>query len=405
MAWRPRVTCLEEIRAQPVRWLWPGRIPLGKLTLIGGDPCLGKSVLTTDLAARVTIGGGWPDAPEQRHERGQVLIMSAEDDPADTIRPRFEAAAGDVRACHLMTTMIGDDGKRVPVQLGDIDVLEEAVREISNLKLIIIDPVSAFCGNTDSHNNTGVRGLLAPLAELAGRYGVSVVCVTHLSKGSGGKSLYRFSGSLAFAAAARAAWLVMADPAGTTPGRVLMLPGKVNPGPSPTGMAYRIVGQDFAGVGSQPVMMWESQPVLLTADGALKQEAISQAGQGPSASAAEWLRGLLEGGDVAASEVEAEARAAGHSWPMLRRLKDELGIRSVRVGFGSSGVWVWRLPGRGGESCIEVGNPIDAQGPPMSAFGGERAPSVNGHGNGVEPDALWERFGGDDSDFSLGEPL
>jgi hypothetical protein len=32
-----------------------------------------------------------------------------------------------------------------------------------------IDPISAYTGKVDSNNNTEVRGLLAPLAELAGR--------------------------------------------------------------------------------------------------------------------------------------------------------------------------------------------------------------------------------------------
>jgi predicted ATP-dependent serine protease len=52
---------VSDIPAQEVRWLWPGRIPLGKLTLFAGDPGLGKSFVTLDIAAHATLGKKWPD--------------------------------------------------------------------------------------------------------------------------------------------------------------------------------------------------------------------------------------------------------------------------------------------------------------------------------------------------------
>jgi hypothetical protein len=44
-----------------VQWLWPGRIALGKVTLLAGDPGLGKSMVTLDIAARVSRGANWPE--------------------------------------------------------------------------------------------------------------------------------------------------------------------------------------------------------------------------------------------------------------------------------------------------------------------------------------------------------
>ncbi|MGQ0634922.1 MAG: AAA family ATPase [Planctomycetaceae bacterium] len=54
---------LDMTPAKPVEWLWPGRIPLGKFTLLVGDVGLGKSLLMLDVAARLSRGRGWPDAP------------------------------------------------------------------------------------------------------------------------------------------------------------------------------------------------------------------------------------------------------------------------------------------------------------------------------------------------------
>jgi len=52
-----------DVQPEQRRWLWPARIPLGKLTLLIGDPGVGKSLLATDLAARVSAGLPWPDTP------------------------------------------------------------------------------------------------------------------------------------------------------------------------------------------------------------------------------------------------------------------------------------------------------------------------------------------------------
>src|SRR5262245_65221124 len=87
---------LSDVAPEPVRWLWPGRIPAAKVTLLCGDPGLGKSFITMDLAARITAGQDFPDAPSPLRKPGSALILSAEDDPGDTIRPRIEAAGGDI---------------------------------------------------------------------------------------------------------------------------------------------------------------------------------------------------------------------------------------------------------------------------------------------------------------------
>src|SRR3954451_24488509 len=50
-----------ELVPQKIRWLWPNRIPLGRLTLLVSDPGLGKSLLALDIAARVSRGAPWPD--------------------------------------------------------------------------------------------------------------------------------------------------------------------------------------------------------------------------------------------------------------------------------------------------------------------------------------------------------
>lgn len=84
----------------------------------------------------------------------------------------------------------------------DIAHLESALEQTPDVRLIVVDPLSAYLGETDSHSNSEIRGLLAPLAGMAARRGVSILAVTHLRK-TPGTAVHRSIGSIAFAAAAR----------------------------------------------------------------------------------------------------------------------------------------------------------------------------------------------------------
>src|SRR5215831_1137619 len=104
---RPRaiVRRLSEVEAKPIRWLWPGRIARGKVSMIAGHPGLGKSQITAALAAVVTTGGTWP-VDRTQCERGSVILLNAEDDAADTIRPRLEAAGADISRIEIIEAVV-----------------------------------------------------------------------------------------------------------------------------------------------------------------------------------------------------------------------------------------------------------------------------------------------------------
>jgi RecA-family ATPase len=85
---------LADVKAEPVRWLWPGRIAVGKVTLLAGNPGLGKSQISASLAGIVTTGARWP-SDGALAEPGAVAILTAEDDAGDTWVPRLKAAGAD----------------------------------------------------------------------------------------------------------------------------------------------------------------------------------------------------------------------------------------------------------------------------------------------------------------------
>ena len=202
---------------------------------------------------------------------------------------------------------------------------------------MIIDPVSAFLGSTDSHNNSEVRSVLAPLAEMAARHRVAVVVISHLNKGQG-SALDRVIGSIAFTAAARAAFVVTKDD--DDPARRLLLPVKNNLGCDTIGFAYRLEGEPT------PHVEWEPAPVTMSADEAVGGEHRSR-GPDPEArrDAEAWLLDFLAVRPRPALEVFNAARDDGHTKDTIKRAKAAVGILSVKAEFG--GGWVWMLPGCG----------------------------------------------------------
>jgi putative DNA primase/helicase len=357
------IRCMADIAPEKIEWLWPGRIAIGKQTLIGGEPGLGKSQITAALAATVTTGGTWP-CDEGRAPSGSVLILSAEDDAGDTIRPRLDAAGADVSAVHLISAVRQADGKgpRTFNLQADLALLEAAITRIGNVRLVIIDPVSSYLGKTDSHKNADVRGTLEPLGDMASRLRVAVVSITHFSKGAGQSAINSFIGSIAFVAAARAAFIVTRDPDNTDPARRLFVQAKNNLAADSGGLAFRveqrIVGKDIVA----SAITWEGERIACTADEILS--ANREGSETPQrAEAEEFLRDALAGGPRPSIEIETEAKGAGVSWRTVRRAQKALGIKPYRKaeagdGLGKSGRWYWSLPG-GGDAPKMANFPCD----------------------------------------------
>jgi RecA-family ATPase len=166
-------TTLSEVKSVAISWLWPGRFPAGKICDIQGDPGTGKSLVSLDIAGRVSTGTAWPDSMPGA-EPGDVILLSAEDDLADTIRPRVEAAGGDPNRIHAITSTL-----TLP---GDVEALRAEIRK-HNAKLVVIDPLDPYLAESvDAHKNASVRRVLARLRDLATDTGATILLVRHLNK-------------------------------------------------------------------------------------------------------------------------------------------------------------------------------------------------------------------------------
>ena len=332
------ITRLADVAAQPVEWLWPGYLPAGMLCLLDGDPGVGKSTLTDDLAARASTGRPMPDDTGGGEPVG-VVILSAEDDLARTVRPRLEAAGADLARIATVALRERDGGTRAPlITSDDLAMLEEAVHE-THARLLIVDPLMAYLPDeVNANRDHDVHRALAALAALAERTGCAVVVVRHLRKSAAESPLYRGGGSIGIIAAARAAFLVARDPG--DPDRRVLAPLKLNVAPEPPARSFRlVVDPDRA----HPRIAWEGVSSL-DAGALLVVPGDTNAGSAIG-EAVDVLREILAPGPLPATRVRAEAREAGLSWITVRRAQERLGIRPRKVGRpGERQQWVWALP-------------------------------------------------------------
>jgi putative DNA primase/helicase len=335
-----------DIEPEKIDWLWPGRIARGKHTCIAGEPGTGKSQLSIAIIAAITTGSEWP-CGEGKARLGNVILLSAEDGAADTIRPRLDATGADLNRVHLISAVQDVDRRRTLNLQHDLDLLESKIAEIKDVALVVVDPISSYLGKTDSHKNSEVRSLLEPLSEMAERTRVAILSVTHFSKTGANtttKALHRFIGSIAFTGAPRAAFAVVDD--AEHDGRRLFLHAKNNLAPAPQGLAFRVeqclVGDSF--VASR--IVWDGAPVAITANEALAADAAGSETRTAIEEAMDWLRELLADSPLLATQVRSEADAAGLSWATIKRAKKAAGVVAFRDGgTADKGRWLWRLPG------------------------------------------------------------
>jgi bifunctional DNA primase/polymerase-like protein/AAA domain-containing protein/primase-like protein len=326
---------LATVKPEPVRWLWPARIPRGKLTMLDGDPGLGKSTLALDLTARLTTGRAFPDG--SRAETGGVVVLTAEDGLADTVRPRLDAMGGDAARVVALTGVRDAEGVLLPLTLPDhLDALRSAIAEVQ-AALAIVDPFTAFLASyVNSRIDHDIRRTLAPLAALAQETGVALLLIRHLNKTPGGNPLYRGGGSIGLIAAARSGLLVAEDPEDATQ-RVFAVV-KANLAPRATSLVYRL---ESAPNGVARVV-WGGESVHTAATLLAVPENAED--RNTLRDAKTWLRDFLTSGPKPPTEIGPAGRAAGYAWRTLERAKAQLGVQSVKRGFGDQGAWVWVLP-------------------------------------------------------------
>jgi hypothetical protein len=222
------------ILPRKVEWLWPRRIPLGKLTTFAGVGGIGKTFVLCDVAARVSGGLGWPDGAAAAAP-AQVLFLSGEDEPDDTLVPRLIECGADLAKVCFLKAEVQDR-----FTLADLATLDRALAESGGgVRFVAIDPPTAYLGGVDDHKNADLRGLLSPLKNWAARHKLALVFNTHFNKAQGKvPAMMRVMASVAWVNAVRAAHMFARDP--DNEDRSLFIPMKMNLARRQKGLAFQI---------------------------------------------------------------------------------------------------------------------------------------------------------------------
>ena len=335
------IQTLVSVKPKNVEWRWPGRLPKGKVVILDGDPGLGKSTFTLDIAGRLTAGIPMPDGfvPD---ERVGLLLCSAEDDAADTVVPRLMAARADMSRCFLLhrVHVLQEDGT-VTAELPEFpthcDRLEELIRR-HNIGLVVIDPLMAYLATrTNSYTDQHVRRALLPLKEIAERTGATILVVRHLNKGEGQSAIYRGGGSIGIIAAARVALVIGDNP--EVPGHRVLAVAKINNAIMPDALGYHIV-EDPELCCSR--IAWDGPVDIKANDLVRPQDADKEADRSDATKF--LLTAIPEGEEVKAQEVLDAAKPFELTPKMLRTAFNKMGGVTRREGFGGDGAWWWSLP-------------------------------------------------------------
>jgi archaellum biogenesis ATPase FlaH len=356
---------MSDYKKKKLYWLWQHRIPFGEMTTLAGDPDEGKSLITLGIAADLSQGRKLFGNTET-FEPMEVLLLSAEDDPETTLRPRLEAAGADINRVFLLESVVLKDGAGKTLedrcaQLDtDIQMIEQVLEQNPQIKLIIIDPISSFLGRASINKEQEVRRVLKPLADRARKNRLAVILVAHFNKNSDTRSaMDRVGGAKAIVGMGRAAWTCIREPKRETkegepmpvddPDRRLFLKLKGNLTPSKIGgLVYTIRTKPVEVEGDKgsetmdaPYILWLEETQQTAQEVVIDGKASKGVSKVEAAKA--WLQDYLQsvGGHAYVGSIILKAKEAGHGDRTLRRAADLLEVTDGWVGRESH----WAMPG------------------------------------------------------------
>ena len=364
---------MADIKAEAVSWLWKPFIPIGKVTLLEGDPGIGKSWVSLAIATAVSLGKGLPG--QEVREPADVVLASAEDGLGDTIRPRLDAMGADVSRIYAI------DGALTLDDSG-FALLETYLERVSPA-LLIIDPLVAFMGaEVDIHRANETRAVMARLARLAEKHDIAILAVRHLTKGNMSKAIYRGLGSIDITAACRSVLMAGSDP--DNPQNRALVHIKSNLAPTGASIGYELKDGGFFWTGESNLTAAQ----ILAADNSTGASELDEA--------IEFLKKELAKGPVLAKDVYRDAQDMGIAKRTLERAKSQAGIiarRQGEKGKRGSGVWYWQLPAdlhrqhRHIEKSGDV-NQIEAKNSPSKEMFGDVNPVPSLSGANMATDVL-----------------
>lgn len=198
-----KLTSFAEIEYEEPSFILKPYIPKGKLTILQGDPGVGKTAAACSLAALVSTGRSVEGNEPHETEKRPVLMLSVEDD-LPVLRGRIEADGGDIGNIYAFS-------QAAELSFSD-ERVEQLIKQIG-AGLVVFDPLQAFLGaKVDMYRANETRPVLARLADVAARNDCAIVIISHEGKGDGRKAIHKTLGSVDIVGASRSVLQVGYNP-------------------------------------------------------------------------------------------------------------------------------------------------------------------------------------------------
>jgi hypothetical protein len=336
-------------------WLWENYIPLKTCTLFAGAGGIGKSQLLLYFAALVSVGNDFRICGQNfKIGKGSVLVLTAEDSLSSSVVPRLRAVDADLTkihfvksTTHITATIDQETGEsRNPTSSNrfialdrDIHIIETEIKRIGDVKLIIIDPITAYLGNIKDNKLTEIRDFILRLNRLADDNDISIILNTHLRKKGSGQSAASAAdevmGSSAWTSTVRQAFIIC--PHHDDKSLVQFINFKINCGKAPQAFAYKIVPQtvvfDETNGGKTVIdtsrIEWNATKVTMSADEAVSEVSYERKKEGKGIDFI--IDYLTENGQSIVQRVYDEAIAYGISKATFYRARTVLIDEQKRV--------------------------------------------------------------------------
>ena len=313
-----------DIEPKEVKWLWYPYIPFGKVTLLQGDPGDGKSKFMLSLAALLSKGEHLPFADEEEREPITIIYQTTEDDADDTVVPRFNSAGGN--GDNLI--FIKEDMKSL--SFGD-NRIREAIEKY-NAKLLILDPMSSYIGESCSMNNANeTRAEFNHLIAVAKETGCAIVIIAHMNKMKDSNPLYRTNGSIDIAGAARSILAIIRTANKEAPAERYLVQVKSNLAPTGSAILFEVAESGVNFVSEMEMTAEEAFSSLAPKMGRPNETELR---------VKDFILEMLQDGEMLANDCEAKLEEAGFKKSTIKKAKKKAGVVSHKKGF----LWYWSLP-------------------------------------------------------------
>jgi len=327
-------TSMDEVEETNIDWIWYPYLARREITILEGDPGLGKSYLAQIIGLHIVDGLKMPSVKAHKTVKGRVCYFDLENDAGAVTKRRLLD-----NGCKNLKHYFQEDQFFL---MDNEDALDEVYASIERVKpaMVVFDTLNTYIGKVDTHKASETQQALAEFKAIAKRFNCSVVVVRHLTKTIKGPALYRGQGSIGFTGMARVVVTIGQHPEEEDT-RVIAVT-KLNVTRRPKALTYTIESlPDTIKYQDRSKIEW-GEFIDLTSDEMVSAEPQKRSAR--SNEIEEFIREILGNGPMLLVDLKRQAEAHGINMKILRRVAKELEIVRETRGFGKERQAIWSLP-------------------------------------------------------------